>query len=127
MKKILYYLQHFDGFWSVPLGFLAFFFVGLLLSATFGLAVGQYDLAFIQPLFLAGTVVVGATNMAVLGLFFTFKTIYKYLYGFKYLDGYVNHSKEDFYSLTPIQRLCVSLFTFTYFLSLIIIVYLNLV
>ena len=108
MKRLLYYLQLFDGLWSVPLGFLLFFFVGFLLSAVFGMAVGSYDLAFIQPLFLAGTVVVGATNMAVLGLFFTFRHIFRYLYdsrnnpinSFSY-----NFSKEDFNSLTKIQVL----------------------
>ena len=69
MKRIKFLLQLIDGLWSVPLGFL-FFGSGLLLSSVFGMAVGQYDMAFIQPLFLAGTIVVGATNVAVLGLYF---------------------------------------------------------
>lgn len=130
MKKLSYYLQLFDGIWSVPVGFFMFFFVGLLLSTAFGMAVGQYDLAFIQPLFLAGTVVVGATNMGTLGLYFTFRELFKYLYGnptVRYQGKTFNKSKEDFYKLTPKQRLCVSLFLFCFFVSAIIIVFLNLV
>lgn len=124
----MYYIQFFDGLWSVPLGFFLFFFVGLLLSYTFGMAVGNYDLAFIQPLFLAGTVVVGATNMAVLGLRFTFRTIFRYLYGHRDKDGFiVNFSKDDFLKTEPTFRLCVSLFIFLYFLTAILWVYLSLV
>lgn len=128
MKKIIYYLQLLDGIWTVPLGFFIFFFVGLILSSVFGLAVGQYDMAFIQPLFLAGTIVVGATNMAVWGLFFTFKGLYKYLYGYAAPTGIiVNDSKNDFSKLEPIQKICVALFSFCFFVVCILVVYLNLV
>ena len=126
-KKLKYLLLLVDGIWSVPLGFLAFFFVGLLLSTAFGMAVGQYDLAFIQPLFLAGTVVVGATNMAVLGLYFTFREVFRYLYGEFVEDAIFNRSKEDFNALNPIQNICVSLFLFCFFVVAILVVYLNLV
>lgn len=129
LRKIKYYAQLLDGVWSVPLGFLAFFFVGLLLSTVFGMAVGQYDLAFIQPLFLAGTVVVGATNMAVLGLYFTFRGVYRYLYGHRDKNGAVhNASKIDFIeSITPIQRLWLAFLLFFFFVVCILIVYLSLV
>ena len=49
MKRIKFLLQLIDGLWSVPLGFFVFFASGLLLSSIFGMAVGQYDMAFIQP------------------------------------------------------------------------------
>lgn len=130
LKRTKYRFLLFDGFWSVPLGFFLFFFFGLLLSTAFGMAVGQYDLAFIQPLFLAGTVVVGATNMSVLGLKFTFRELFKYLYGDsdQYFQGKpVNKSKIDFHSLTPIQRLWLALFLFCFFVVCILTVYLNLV
>ena len=128
MKKVIYYLQLLDGIWTVPLGFFIFFFVGLTLSSAFGMAVGQYDMAFIQPLFLAGTIVVGATNMAVWGLFFTFKGLYRYLYGYVSETGLtVNDSKNDFSKLQPIQKICVALFSFCFFVVCILVVYLNLV
>ena len=62
MKRIKFLLQLIDGLWSVPLGFFVFFASGLLLSSIFGVATGQYDMAFIQPLFLAGTIVVGGSK-----------------------------------------------------------------
>ena len=62
MKRIKFLLQLIDGLWSVSLGFFIFFGSGLFLSSVFGMAVGQYDMAFIQPLFLAGTIVVGANK-----------------------------------------------------------------
>ena len=127
MKKIKYLLQHIDGIWSVPVGFFVFFFIGLLLSSVFGMAVGGYDMAFIQPLALAGTIVIGATNMAIGGLYFTFRGIYKYLYGYKENNEILNYSKLDFQLLTPIQRICITFISLYFFLLSIIIVYLNLV
>ena len=127
MKRIKFLLQLIDGLWSVPLGFFIFFGSGLLLSSVFGMAVGQYDMAFIQPLFLAGTIVVGATNIAVLGLYFTFRTIFYYLYGRVENKVIINISKSDFETLKPIQKICVSLFLFLFFVLTTITVYLNLV
>ena len=127
MKRIKYLLQLIDGLWSVPLGFFIFFGSGLFLSSVFGMAVGQYDMAFIQPLFLAGTIVVGATNIAVLGLYFTFRTIFYYLYGRVENKVIINISKSDFETLKPIQKICISLFLFLFFVVSVIVVYLNLV
>ena len=127
MKRIKFLLQLVDGLWSVPLGFFIFFGSGLFLSSVFGMAVGQYDMAFIQPLFLAGTIVVGATNIAVLGLYFTFRTIFYYLYGRVENKVIINISKSDFETLKPIQKICVSLFLFLFFVLTTITVYLNLV
>ena len=73
-------------------------------------------MAFIQPLFLVGTIVVGATNVAVLGLYFTFRTIFYYLYGRVENKVIINISKSDFETLKPIQKICVSLF-YSYSLS----------
>jgi len=84
-------------------------------------------MAFIQPLFLAGTIVVGATNVAVLGLYFTFRTIFYYLYGRVENKVIINISKSDFETLKPIQKICVSLFLFLFFVLTTITVYLNLV
>jgi len=127
MKRIKFLLQLIDGLWSVPLGFFIFLGSGLFLSSVFGMAVGQYDMAFIQPLFLAGTIVVGATNVAVLGLYFTFRTIFYYLYGRVENKVIINISKSDFETLKPIQKICISLFLFLLFVVSVIVVYLNLV
>lgn len=127
-KKIKWGLQHLDGIWSVPLAFFAFYFVGLFLTTTFGYGTGFYDPAFIQPLFLAGAVVVGATNIAVMGLYFTFRGLYRYLYGRKDADGkIVNDSKTDWKNLNVWQRFIIAFSSFFFFVVAIIIVYLNLV
>jgi uncharacterized membrane-anchored protein len=125
MKKFKYLLHHYDAIWSVPLAFATFFLVGYFLSSM-GIAVGTYDIGFIQPLFLAGAVVIGATFMAVMGIRFTFYTIYKYIYGRKCDDGdTMNFSKKDWRKLTAVQRYFVSGFLFVFFVSMIIIVYLK--
>ena len=127
-KKILFFLQHADGIWSVPLAFTVFWLVGVIFSAVFGMAVGTYDMAFIQPLFLSAGVVIGATNIAVLGLYFTFRGLYRYLYGQQDADGrWVNFSKIDWKKLTQWQRYLIAFGFFLVFFSAIIIVYLKFV
>ena len=60
LKKALYYIQLVDGVWSVPLMFILFWLVGITLQLLFGFGTGIYDPSFIQPLFLAGAIVLGA-------------------------------------------------------------------
>src|SRR6187402_2217749 len=101
MKRIKFFLQHVHGIWSVPLMFFVYYMAGVLLAALFGYGTGAYDPAFIQPLFLAGAVVLGIANFALLTLFFTFKGLYRYLYGKKSktpAEGglkFTNESKTD--------------------------------
>lgn len=133
LKKIWYYLQLVDGVWSVPLGFFLFFMCGYVLSLFFGYTVGFYDPSFIQPLFLAATIVIGATNVAIGGLYFTFRGLYKYLYGGYYPDKKtgekrrINYSKRDWLNLTIWQRFVIAFSVFFLFLAATIIVYLKLV
>lgn len=132
-KKALYYIQLVDGIWSVPLGFFLFFICGYALSLFFGYTVGFYDPSFIQPLFLAATIVIGATNVAIGGLYFTFRGLYRYLYGTKKKDKetgkkvFVNYSKIDWVKLTTWQRFVISFSVFFLFVLATIIVYLKLV
>lgn len=132
-KKAFYYIQLIDGIWSVPLGFFLFFMCGYLLSLFFGYTVGFYDPSFIQPLFLAATVVIGATNVAVGGLYFTFRGLYRYLYGERRIDKetgkkyIVNYSKKDWENLLVWQRYLLAFFVFFFFVLATIIVYLKLV
>lgn len=131
MKKLKFYLQHIDGVWSVPLAFAAFWFAGIFLQFIGGYGAGTYDIGFIQPLFLAAAVVIGATNVAVMGLYFTFRGLYKYLYGEKkdFEDGkkIINYSKIDWTKILPWQRYVIAFSVFFYFVFAVIIVYLNLV
>jgi hypothetical protein len=128
LKKIKYWLQHLDGLWSVPLTFLTFWFIGILIQAFAGYGVGTYDPGFIQPLFLAITVVIGATNAAIGGLNFTFRSIYRYFYGERNTDGNLyNYSKADWTNLTSWKRCLIAFGVFFYYVSAILVVYLKLV
>lgn len=128
MKKIKFWLQHIDGIWSVPLSFLLFWITGLVLTSVLGYGTGTYDPGFIQPLFLATAIVIGATNVAVLGVYFTFRGIYRYLYGERKNEGYwINYSKKDWLKLTVWQRMIMGFGVFFYYVSAVIVVYLKLV
>lgn len=128
LKKALYYIQLVDGVWSVPLMFILFWLVGITLQLLFGFGTGIYDPSFIQPLFLAGAIVIGATNFAVGGLFFTFRGMYRYIYGQKHENGnMINYSKRDWTKLTEWQRYLVVFAVFLYYVSATIFVYLKLV
>lgn len=132
MKKLKFWLQHIDGIWSVPFAFFIFWFVGLSLTALFGYGTGTYDPGFIQPLFLASAVVIGATNVSVWGLFFTFRGLYRYFYGEKKTksngEKYIaNYSKSDWLKLSVWQRYLVAFGVFFFFLSAILLVFLKLV
>jgi hypothetical protein len=128
MKKLKYFLQKWDGVWSVPLAFFIFYWVGLALSWLFGYGTGNYDPAFLQPLFLSAVVVIGATNAGVLGLYFTIRGLHNYLYGQKEEDNkIVNFSKVDWKKVSATHRLLIALGVLVYFITAIIFVYLKLV
>jgi hypothetical protein len=128
LKKLKFYLQHVDGIWSVPLVFVTFWIAGIVLQWFGGYGVGTYDPGFIQPLFLSIGIVIGATNAAIGGLFFTFRGMYRYLYGQRDEKGSLrNYSKENWLKLTAWQRFAIVFFVFFYYVSAVIIVYLHLV
>ena len=123
-KKLKYFLHKWDGIWSAPLAFLAFCIVGYILTAVFGFTAGTYDVGFVQPLLLAIVITVGATNAGILGIRFTTYTIFKWWYGKKQISGDVkNISKEDWRSITPIQRYIIALVLFIYFTTMIVFLY----
>lgn len=128
IKKIKFYLQHVDGIWSVPLLLFTFWILGFILQLIGGRGVGTYDLGFAQPLLLAVLVVIGATNAAIGGLYFTFRGLYRYLYGQRDEQGRLrNYSKENWLKLTAWQRFIILFTVFFYYVTVVIIVYLKLV
>jgi hypothetical protein len=128
MKKIKYYLKKWDAIWSLPLAFFIFYYSGILLQTFFGYGTGSYDPAFLQPLFLAAVVVIGATNAGILGLYFTLKGLHNYLYGQRGDDGkLINFSKIDWKKIDPTHRLIITLAMMVYFITAILLVYLKLV
>lgn len=131
MKKLKYFLSKFDGIWSVPLAFFLFFIIGLALSKL-GIAAGTYDVGFIQPLFLAAVIVIGATNIAIQGLYFTFRDLHRFIYGYKSkqessVHKFHNPSRSAWTKLTPLQQILIALSVFAFFMLSIIIVYIALI
>lgn len=120
IKKIKYLLSKFDGVWSFPLAVAAFFLVGILLS-------GGYDWAFIQPFFLSVAVVVGAANAATYGLYFTFRGLYRFIYGEKENGVVKNKSKEVWQQLKPVQQLGIAFGAFFLLFFSILIVFVSIV
>lgn len=132
LKKLKFLVQLLDGVWSVPLGFIIFWISGLLLSAVFGYGTGTYDPGFIQPLFLAATIVIGATNIALLGLYFSFRGLYRYLYGQKKTGAngqsyLMNYSKKDWLELKVTHRFLIAFLVFFFYVTATIIIYCQLI
>jgi uncharacterized protein YqhQ len=125
-KKIKYFLQKFDGVWSVPLTIAGFWLLGTILVSVFGFAAGTYDIGFFQPLFLAAGIVIGATNFGVIGVYFTLRGIHRFLYGYKHQEGYtVNHAKKYWKQLPITWQFGLSFFVLFYFITAIIFVYIK--
>jgi hypothetical protein len=128
MKKIKHFLEQYDGLWSFPAAVFAFWLVGYVFPMMFGLATGVYDMAFIQPLFLALAVVVFAVNASVVGLYFTFRGIFKFLYGYRNDDGkIINYSKKLWRNLPLPWQFGFAFFLFAFKAVLVIVVYLHLI
>lgn len=137
LKKAWYYLQLLDGIWSVPLGFFLFFLVGYGLTMLFGNGVGAYDPSFVQPLFLAIVIVIGALNAAVWGLYFNFRGLYRFFYGEKKAlkdergkelpKTLVNYSKINWTKLRPWDQFRIAFCVIGIIFLAIILVYLKLV
>ena len=126
-KKTLRWLSLYDGVWSVPFAFLGFWLVGLLLQFL-DVSAGSYDIAFVQPLFLAIAVVIGATNAAVGGMWFTFRGLFRFFYGYTDDNGqYVNKSKEEFQKLQPWQKFAFSFGVFYFYVWAVVSVYLKMI
>jgi len=126
-KKIKHFLEQYDGIWSIPFAFITFWLIGIVLQFL-DVTAGSYDLAFIQPLFLAIGIVIGAVNATIVGLRFTFKGFYRYIYGYRNEDGIIiNQSKEDFKKLELWQKFIVAFLPFYFLVALIVIVYLKMI
>jgi hypothetical protein len=104
MKKFLYYLQLFDGLWSVPIAFLVFFFGGYASFKYFGDAIISTE--YLQQVLLAGLILIFANFMAFLGGFFNFRSLQGYFYSREVKD----HVKSN---LSTWQR--IKLYLLVYF------------
>lgn len=123
-KSFKFKIQLYDGLWSVPVAFTLFWFCGILLQMI-NYRTPTYDSSFIQPLFLSAALTIGFTNFTILGLYFTFRGIFRYLYGYrsKTTGEIKNYSKIDWKNITAWQRFKITFLLFFSYLAVQILVY----
>jgi len=113
MKKVLKYLQMYDGLWSVPLAFLAFFLVGRYGYEYFGDALISTE--YIQIVFMAALILIFANFVVFLGINFNFRSLQRYFYSTEIKE----QIKQE---LTVWQRIKLYLFVYFSFLLLFLFI-----
>ena len=104
LKKLLYNLELFVGFWSIPIAFLIFSVSGTLSYQYFGDALISTE--YIQYVILAGLIMVFANFIVFMGIRFNFRSLQREIYS--------RDIKEELKtSLTTWQK--ISLYLLLYF------------
>ena len=122
-RKFLFHLQLWDGIWSIFLGGLLFIICGASIQHFFaspddpGAAPGFYDPSFLQAAIYASFIQVCINTAMTLGLYLSFRGLFRYIYGKKKEREVINQSKADLEALKPIQRL---VFVSTVYILLVI-------
>jgi hypothetical protein len=113
IKKLLYNIQKYDGVWSIPLAFLAFFFAGKYSYEYFGDALISTE--YLQHVFLAALILIFANFVVFLGINFNFRSLQRYFYS--------REIKEDIKrNLTTWQRIKLYLFVYFSFLFFFLVI-----
>jgi len=124
MKRLKRFLSIWDGLWSFPVAFIIFLGFGFLGQLIFGVNFGFYDPSFFQAALMAGGVFVLFNFLAWFGLYFNFRSVFKYFSGEKTDEGsFSNKSKEDAKQLTPWQRIVLSLFMYCFFIVVLVVIF----
>jgi ABC-type uncharacterized transport system permease subunit len=111
-KKVLYYLQKYDGVWSIPLAFLGFFMAGRYGYEYFGDALISTE--YIQVVFMAALILIFANFVVFLGINFNFRSLQRYFYSTEIKEQIKNE-------LTVWQR--IKLYLFVYFCFLVLFLF----
>jgi hypothetical protein len=113
MKKVLRYLQMYDGVWSIPLAFLGFFMAGRYGYEYFGDALISTE--YIQVVFMAALILIFANFVVFLGINFNFRSLQRYFYSIEIKEQIKNE-------LTVWQRIKLYLFVYFFFLVLFLFI-----
>lgn len=100
MKKVLRFLQMFDGVWSIPLAFFLFLIAGTYSAEYFG--DGLISTEYVQQVILAALIMVFANFVVFLGINLNFRGLQRYFYSRDAKTGLE-------YSTTPWQRIVLYL------------------
>jgi hypothetical protein len=112
-KKITHSLQMYDGVWSVPLAFIAFFLAGKYGLEYFGSALISTE--YIQIVFMAAFILIFANFIVFLGMRFNFRGLQRYFYSSEIKDQIKTQ-------LTVWQRITLYLFVYFSFLVLFLLI-----
>lgn len=124
LRNLGRFLEIWDWIWTLPLGALLYWGFGWFFGAVMGMAVGNFDLSFLQPLFLAMTVVTGASVCSIYILRFHWKAIYRFIYSSRLTDETLS-SVAAFKSLSAGHKIAITLFMYSMFVILVVAVYLT--
>lgn len=113
LKKVAYFLQKWDGVWSLPLLIGLFILIALFGQSIFGNWFIPMPLDDLHSAMEAGIIVIAANTIALLGMRFNFKELFRY---------YHNTSKQDLQKLHAWQRLLIlSAVYLLYFVAFILV------
>ncbi len=118
IKHIKTWLQLWDGVWSIPLAIAAFVSLGIAGQLVFGEGFAFYDPSIVQAGFLAAALLILFNLVTWLGLWFNFRTVFKY---------YRIYSKQDFKKLQPWQRIASLLFLYIFYFAALVMLTIHLV
>lgn len=124
MRPLGRFLEKWDWIWTLPLGIGLYFSFGWFFGSVMGMAVGNFDLSFVQPLFLAMTVVTGASVCAIYIIRFHWKSLYRFIYSTKTADDELS-SVAAFKLLEPWQKISFAAFYYFFFVGAVVAVYLT--
>jgi hypothetical protein len=121
LRYAKFYLQLWDGIWSIPLAIVAVVGIGfgIQLFYTDPTDMGQnapgfWDPVFFQTMFYVAAIQVFVNFIVWLGMYFNFRGLFRYFKGVKQANSVVNKSKEDFLNLKAWQRLVLLLFVYCF-------------
>lgn len=118
IRKIKYWLQLWDGVWSIPLSFLLFVLMGIVGETILGEGFAFYDPSILQAGLLASALIILFNMVAWLGIWFNFRGIFHY---------YLIYSKNDFKKLREWQRLLFLVFLYVFYFSVLTLLTIRLV
>lgn len=118
------FLETWDWIWALPLTIFLYWGFGYFFGAIMGMSIGNFDLSFVQPLFLAITVVHGASVASIYILRFHWKGLYRFIYSTKIEDENIS-SIAAFKLLQPWQKIFLVAFFYFFYVGAVVAVYLT--
>ena len=106
-KSIRYYVQLFDGLWSIPIAFALFIIAGTLSAEYFGDALISTE--YVQYIVLASLVMVFANFVTFLGIRFNFRALQRAVYN--------REIKNEINNLNTWQKVVLYLVLYAFFFA----------